>query len=76
MGTLFNFHVDGPQALTGGCDGGVGDVLNKCVVQTQPRTFHPQHLPNLALFLHEKFAPFEKNKNNPMSEDHLGRDPT
>ena len=60
VGPLFNFHVHGPQALMAGRDGGVGDVLNKCVVQTQPRTFHPQHLPNLALLLHEKFAPFEK----------------
>ena len=64
MGTLFNFHVHGPQALTGGLDDGVGDVLNKCVVQTQPRTFHPQHLPNLVLFLHEKFALSEKKKKH------------
>ena len=58
---MFNSHVHGPQALMGGRDGGVGDGLNKCVVQTQPRTFQPQHLPNLVLFLHEKFAPFEKD---------------
>lgn len=42
--TLFGSHVNGPQGLFGGGDGGVAYVINRCLLQILWRTFRTWHV--------------------------------